>query len=317
MAAELVAERRQQPGAEGFLLPGTKALVQGGGDGRRRHGLFHRLVHRPAAFAGIVHIGGQAFQVGVGFQGAHGQVKQPGTHYAAVLPGFGDGEQVQPEIVLSGLQQLKAFGVGLHQGVFHAVMHHFGEVAGAGGAHVGQALIRRRGQGLKDGFQTAVGVGIAAHHQGVAVDQAPDAAAGAGVQQVDAQRRQVFAPAHSVLVVGVAAVDDGVAGGQQAGQFVHNGVGDGAGGQHQPHGAGRRQPVNQRRRRGGGGAAGGGRGGHRIGVPVIDHYPMAAVEQPPGHIAAHAAQANHPDFQGCPSPLARPTQSRFAFGDTR
>ena len=76
VAAELVAEGSQHPGAEGFLLAGAETLVEGGGDGRGGNGQLHGFVDRPPAFTGVVHVGGQALQTGVGFQGQHGKIQQ-------------------------------------------------------------------------------------------------------------------------------------------------------------------------------------------------------------------------------------------------
>ncbi len=54
-------------------------------------------------------------------------------------------------------------------------------------------------------------VGLAADHHAVAALQAPDAAAGADVDVVDALRRQLLGAPDVVDVVGVAAVDEDVA----------------------------------------------------------------------------------------------------------
>ena len=72
----------------------------------------------------------------------------------------------------------------------------------------------------------------------VALFEAPDSAGGAAVDELEAGRRELRVAALGVLVVGVAAVDDGVASGEQTFEAC-DGVVDGiAGGDHDPDGAG-------------------------------------------------------------------------------
>ena len=74
-----------------------------------------------------------------------------------------------------------------------------------------QPLVRRRSQRLEDRAQPRDGLVVAADHHGVALGEAPDAAAGADVDEVGAAVAAGFGAAQRVLVVGVAAVDEDVA----------------------------------------------------------------------------------------------------------
>src|ERR671937_1339384 len=56
MAPELVAERGEQPVREGVVAPRAEACEERGGDGRRRHGLLHGVLDRPAPFARVLHV---------------------------------------------------------------------------------------------------------------------------------------------------------------------------------------------------------------------------------------------------------------------
>ena len=93
------------------------------------------------------------------------------------------------------------------------------------------------GDGLEDGVEVLdCGFGAADHHA-VAALESPDAAAGAYVDVVDTFGGEVFGAADVVDVVGVAAVDEDVAGFEMRGE-LGDGVLDDASGNHQPDGAG-------------------------------------------------------------------------------
>ncbi len=79
-------------------------------------------------------------------------------------------------------------------------------------------------------------VGFAADHLAIAALEAPNAAAGADVNVVNALCGEFLGAANVVDVVGVAAVDDDVADVQLAGEFVEGRVHH-ARGNHQPDGA--------------------------------------------------------------------------------
>ncbi len=200
--------------------------------------------------------------------------------------------QVQIELLL-GPQQLKPLGVGLHQAVLNAVVHHLDKVARAAAPHVAIAPVRAGGQGLEQRLQALKHLALPAHHQAVAVPQAPDAAAGAHVQEIDAALRQGLAAAHALFVVGVAPVDHRIA--------RRQGIGQGGDGLlrgrprrgHHPHRPGRGQPSDQPGHRGGARRAQARQSRHRLRAGVVDHHPVPALQQPLRHVAAHAAQTDH------------------------
>ena len=131
-------------------------------------------------------------------------------------------------------KDVEALGVRLHQSVLDAVVDHLDEVAGAGGTAVQEALGAvddepvvgvasappgwPRSQRPEERRQPLDDVRTAADHQAVAALGAPDAAGRADVDVVDALRRERSRPAHVVLEVRVAAVDDHVAGRQAGGE---------------------------------------------------------------------------------------------------
>ncbi|EEF93657.1 hypothetical protein CATMIT_01710, partial [Catenibacterium mitsuokai DSM 15897] len=201
MPAELVAHRRQQLVGEGVLLTRTQALHQRSGDDRRGHVQVDRLGHGPAAFAGIFHVRRDALQRRILAQRIGAEVEQPRTHHAAVAPDLRDLVQVQAELGLAP-EDGEALGIGLHHSVLDAVVDHLGEVARAAGPDPAPAALGRRRQGFEDRPQPFDRGLVAADHQAVALLQAPHAAAGAGVDVVQAVLAQFAGAAHGVLVVG-------------------------------------------------------------------------------------------------------------------
>ena len=130
------------------------------------------------------------------------------AHHAAAPPDFGDVGEVQIEALLFGklfaggvFEDVEAFGIGLHQSVLDAVVHHLDEVSGAGGAAVDIAffggagqLVAARGAGnvaasgsqrFEDRIELLHHFVRAADHHAVAAVESPDAAAGADVDVVD------------------------------------------------------------------------------------------------------------------------------------
>ncbi len=97
---------------------------------------------------------------------------------------LGDLMQVQAELAFV-LQDREAFGVGLHQPVFDAVMDHLGEMPGTDRADAAPTFIPRRCKRFENRPQPFDGRWIAADHHAVAFRKTPDAAAGAAVDVVD------------------------------------------------------------------------------------------------------------------------------------
>src|SRR5258705_9104292 len=82
------------------------------------------------------------------------------------------------------------------------------------------------GERLEDGVEMADGIVFAADHLAIAALESPNAAARADIHIVNAFRREFLGAANVVDVVGVAAVDDDVAGLKLRSQVVQRGVDD-------------------------------------------------------------------------------------------
>jgi hypothetical protein len=169
-----------------------------------------------------------------------------------------------------GLENVEAFGEGLHHAVLDAVVNHLHEMPGTRRAGVDVAVLGAviiglrslvRGMSPMPGARRrtadrgAHGLGIAADHHAVTALQAPDAAGSADVDVVQAFFRQGFGAADVVLIEGVAAVDDGIAGFQQFAQGVDGVFGRVACRQHDPDGAWLGQAGDQGRQIGNAGGA--------------------------------------------------------------
>ncbi len=151
VAAEAVAHRGEDLLRKGVRLPRAEARIER----RRQHLGRHRLVHRgvdgPAAFAGVLDMARIAVERAVARQRLRGEIEQPGGDDAAAPPDLGDVGDVEVEPVFLGqrlavgvLQNVEAFGIGLHQTVLDAVVDHLDEVAGAVRPGVDVALFDTR-----------------------------------------------------------------------------------------------------------------------------------------------------------------------------
>src|SRR3954470_9166311 len=113
VAAELLAHRREDFVAEVAEAARVEALVQGGGQDRRRHPLVDRRDRRPAALAGVGDAAAELVQVAGFLQRRRGQVEQPGADHAAAAPDLGDLRQVEVVLVVLGMVERRRLGVGL------------------------------------------------------------------------------------------------------------------------------------------------------------------------------------------------------------
>ena len=278
---------------------------------------------------------GELGELRVGVERIGGQVEQPGGDHAAAPPDFGDIGQRQVVLVVLGiahrrglgvqlvglladvgvLQDRQAFGIGGHHPVLDAVVDHLDEVAGAvrpamqvallGGAVAlatgGARDVADAGrQGLEDRVEAADHVGFAADHHAIAPVEAEHAAAGADVDIVDLLRGQFLGAADVVDVVGVAAVDQDVAGFEQRQQVGDRRV-DHRGRHHQPQRPRLGELGDLVLHRGGAGRALFRQRVHRGGGAVEDHAFVAALHQAADHVGAHAAQADHSELHRCSS----------------
>ena len=125
-------------------------------------------------------------------------------------------------------EDVETLGIGGHQPVFDAVMHHFDEMPCARRAAMQVTLLGRAFavfppghggygphagcQGLEYGIQPPHWLPIPADHEAVATIQTSHPAAGADIQIMHASLLQFAGPANIVDVIGVAAVDEDIAG---------------------------------------------------------------------------------------------------------
>ena len=86
-----------------------------------------------------------------------GEIEQPGRDHAAAPPDLGDIGDVEVEAVvrrqrvdIGVLEDVEAFGIGLHQAVFDAVVDHLDEMPGADRAGMDIALLDARDRGPRD-----------------------------------------------------------------------------------------------------------------------------------------------------------------------
>ena len=203
--------------------------------------------------------------------------------------------------VLGG-EQLEALGVGLHQAVLDAVVHHLGVVAGPDRARVDEALLARAlgAQRVEDRHGALDQLVVAADHQAVAVLQAPDAAADAAVDVADAAGGQRLGVDRVVGEPAVAAVDDEVTLGQQATEGLDRLAGRLAGGDHDPHDARSGQSADQALEA---------VDVADLGVAVEADDLVTGAAQTLAHVAAHLAQADQSELH------RRVPSSSFVGGD--
>ena len=193
---------------------------------------------------------------------------------------------VETELLLR-LHQREALGVGLHEAVLDAVVHHFHEVTGAARAHAVPALIRGGGERLEGGAQALHYVLLAAHHHRVTLVESPNATARTDVHIVDALLGDLFTAAHALAVVGVAALDEGVARVSVRQERFDRGVDGGAARHHDPERARGTQLRREVLERGRGSGAFFAEFGDGVLVEVEDGDVMSAAHEPARDVGAH------------------------------
>ncbi len=160
------------------------------------------------------------------------------------------------------------------------------------------ALVGRGRQRLDQGAQARHRLGRAAQHQCIAVFQPPYPAGHPGIDELGALRLQFPRMAHAVLVIGIGAVDQEVAGRQQAGKLLHGRLRGLARRQHQPDDARRRQAGNQGRITVGRAQVRffrDQRVRHLDGAVVYRKF-QARARKPARHVGAHASESDQSDF---------------------
>src|SRR5271165_6572869 len=335
MAAELEAHGGQNFVGEVGFSARSEALVERlGEDGSWRAG-FDGGQDGPAAFAGIGNFAAEFFEGGGIEQGDGGEIEQPGSDNATAAPDFGDVSEVEVVLVVLGvterrgfgvgfalvgfagvgvLQDIQAFGVGGHDAVLDAVVHHFDEVARAAGAAMEIAFLGSASgffaarsavyvaatgsQRFEDGIEVLDDVVFPADHLAVAALEAPNATGGADVDIVDALAAEFLGAADVVDVVGIAAIDEDVSDIELAREFVERGV-DHGGGNHEPDGARLAELLNEFVQRAGARGAFGGELLDGVGAAIVDHGLVAVFLQPADHVGAHSSETDHSELHFC------------------
>ena len=321
MAAEALAHCGEHLLGEGVLLARAEAGVERGGERLGRHRLLDRRHHGPAALARILDMAGEARELAVAGERRGGEVEEPGGDDAAAPPDLGDVGEVEGEAVPLGelrragvLQDVEALGHRLHHAVLDAIVDHLDEMAGAARPGMEVALLHPRVVAVaaagrrdvaaagrerpEDRVEPPHGRRLAADHQAVAALEPPHPAARADIEIMQTLLAERGGPAHVVLPEGVAAVDDRVAGREQAGERLDCAFRGGPGRQHHPHRAGRVERRDEpgkvlRRPR----PLAGERPPRRR-IAVMHDAVMPGPHQPPHDVAPHPAKADDAELHG-------------------
>ena len=169
-------------------------------------------------------------------------------------------------------------------------------MAGALGPRVYQATVVRR-QVFQQWQAALVDVLLGADHQAVPELEAPDASRDSGIHVVHAFGLDSSAVLEGDLPVGVAAVDDDVPGVAELDELVDRLGGGVAGRDHDPHDAG---PVLEFLDE----LFPGARADRSLVGVALDSFrreverdhPVSSLQKAQHHVAAHAAEADHPHF---------------------
>ncbi len=153
----------------------------------------------------------------------------------------------------------------------------------------------RRGERREDRLERLDRVLLAADHEAVADLEAPDPAARAGIDVVDALRGEVTLAALVVVEVRVAAVDDRVAGLEVLHQLLDLSLGCVAGRDHDPDGPRLFEAVDELGDRERGCRAFAGDLLRLLGRPVVGDDLMAVTEEAANHVRAHPAESDETD----------------------
>src|ERR1700733_1296604 len=206
------------------------------------------------------------------------------------------------------VEDVETLSIGGHDAVLHAVVDHLDEVAGTAGAAMKVALFGgaayfvppggagnvadARGDGFEDGIQVFDSSGRAADHEAIASFETPDTAAGAHVDVLNALGSELGTAADVIDVIGIATVDEDVAGfqvGRELGYgLVHHGCRN-----HQPDGAWLGELGDHVRERGGPYGFLLFKILNRLRRAVEHHAGVTVVQQALDHVGAHSSQTDH------------------------
>ena len=304
-------------------MTGAEASKEGGRKDFRRHRLLDRGQYRPASLAGVLDEPCEIRQSWALDERGGGQVEKPGPDDAPAPPQLGDIGDVQVELEL--LRKLPGFcveedvqplRVRLHQAILDAVVDHLDEMAAAALSAMKVAILDRPGRSLPSGrardlapaggerpedrIQAPDNLLLPSDHHAVTALQPPDPSAGSNVHVVDPFFQDRLCPPHVILVVGVASVDDRVAGLEPAGEVIHDLFCRVSRGHHDPGHAWLSELYGEIIEREGAGCPLACELADVVGVPGEGDALVAAPQQPADHVSAHATQTDHSDLHGRP-----------------
>ena len=213
---------RTAAGSRSRRAPRRESRVQRRRQDRRRHSCLDRGDRRPATLARVRDAPRELLEARRLHERLRGEVEQPGADHAPSPPDLGDLGRVDLVLVQLGVLErgrlgvhlvlplshvgvrddVQPLGIGGHDPVLDAVVHHLHEVAGtvrpavvvavlglAGIARAARRARRRvhaRGDRGEDGGEAVDDLRLAADHQAEAALEAPHAAARPDVDVVDA-----------------------------------------------------------------------------------------------------------------------------------
>ncbi len=213
---------------------------------------------------------------------------------------------------IGGAEHAHSLGIGGHDAVLDAVMHHLDEVAGAVWPAVQVTLLgsttglftprrawylvthagRQSGQDRIEVLDHRV---FTTNHHAVSSLQSPDPTTRPYVHVVDSLRREFLGAPDVIHVVGIAAVDEDVVAFKMGEEISDSVVHDGRR-NHQPHRPRLTEFLHKVRERGGANGLFFDQLLHCFRRHVEDHALMTSREQPPHHVRAHPSKTNHSDL---------------------
>src|SRR5262249_49084804 len=205
-------------------------------------------------------------------------------------------------------QYRQALGISGHDPVFDTVVHHLDEMAAAVRAAVQIALLGgaiqlfatrsagniadSRSEGRENRIEMLDDILLAADHHAVATFQTPYASAGAHVHIVNLFGCEVLCALDVVNVVGVSAIDEGVAW-FEVRQQVGDGLIDRRCGHHEPHRTRLCYFFNEIDKRVSSDCILLDEFTHSLWRSIEHHATVSFSNQPPHHVGAHPAQPYH------------------------
>src|SRR5262249_54180350 len=210
------------------------------------------------------------------------------AHDRGVRPELRD--LIELEIVTALGEQLEAFRVALHHRVLDRVMNHLDVVPGAGSPDVRISVGRR--QRSKHWLDQFDGLLLPADHQAIAVLETPDSSRRAGVDESDAEAREIFRARCRIGELGVAPVDEDVTRGQETAKRRDRIVDRFARRDHQPDDARGRKLRDELLERARSDRAVRDRSGDRFGTASERDNLVPATDEPLHHVGAHLSEAD-------------------------